>query len=99
MRTDLLVQGVRERPFPECGLAEIYWTGRWHELGDSEFLDTIDTARACFDEKIASGVMDEVDLPMEVADPSCYAGVNPYAIEDVEESNAALEAFYDCVFE
>ena len=85
--------------FPECGLAEIYWTGRWHELGDSEFLDTINTARGCFDEKIASGVMDEVDLPMEVADPSCYAGVNPYAIEDVEEANAALEAFYDCVFE
>ncbi len=82
--------------FADCGVAEAWWT-YWAELGDADFIALVTEGRACFDAKIASGEISEFDMPYELQDVTCYAGINPYALEG-DAYDEASTAYGDCAF-
>ncbi|MGD9702302.1 MAG: hypothetical protein AB7Q42_00755 [Acidimicrobiia bacterium] len=84
--------------FPECGIADYSWTYSWSELADAEFIEIVTEGKECFDAKVASGELEEYEVPSELMDPSCYEGVNPYAIEDYEAQSDAVSKYFDCAF-
>ncbi len=81
--------------FPECGLAEAYWTG-YYQYSDADFIALVTKSAPCFTDKVATGVITEYEVPFEVVKPECYAGVNPYAIADTDASTAAFDAYASC---
>ncbi len=68
--------------YPECGLADLGWSGEYYELADAEFVATVEDASPCFQELVASGEADELDLPVELLRPECLLGRNWYAATD-----------------
>jgi hypothetical protein len=84
--------------FPECGIADRSWRYSWGDLDDKAFIDLVTEAHACFTAKVDSGELDEFDVPSEVQDPSCYEGVNPYALADFEQQSEALSVYLDCAY-
>lgn len=84
--------------FPECGIAGYSWRYAWDELDDEVFIETVTAANECFSQKVATGELEDWEIPTEVLDPSCYNGTNPYRIDDLDEQSAALSAYYDCAF-
>ena len=82
--------------FPECGLVEVYWSGDYFALPDGEFVALVEETAPCLEEKVASGEIEEFDLPLEFSNPECLDGRNWYtAIED----EAYTDAFNECVAE
>jgi hypothetical protein len=81
--------------FPECGLADVFWSGDYTSLPDADFTAIIEETAPCFQQLVASGELDESELPLELSHPQCLDGRNWYtAIEDEEYSDAV----YDCAF-
>ncbi len=81
--------------FPDCGLAEVSWSGDLYSVPDAEFMALVIEAAPCFQTKVASGEIDELDLPVEVAQPECLQGRNWYvASADEEYFDAVNECAY-----
>jgi hypothetical protein len=77
---------------PECGLADIFWTGDYYDLPDEEFVTVVEEAAPCFQDKVAAGELDPNDLPIELDAPQCLDGRNWYtAIEDQPYYDALIE--------
>ena len=82
-----------ELRFPECGVADLYWTG-YSTLGDAEFFDAVEPARPCFQERLAAGEVDEFELPYWVEHLDCFEGRNWYGTFGDDEYDSR---FFDCV--
>jgi hypothetical protein len=70
---------------PECGVAEAYWSNPRFNMTDVAFFELIDAARPCFLALVASGELNETDLPTEYTKPECYEGRNWYQVLDDPE--------------
>ena len=68
---------------PECGVAEAYWTN--FDLTDEAFFELIDAARPCFLALVASGEIEESDVPVVYTKPECFEGRNWYRVFDDPE--------------
>jgi hypothetical protein len=79
--------------FPECGVAEIGFSGDYYSLPDDEFVALVEEVAPCFQELMASGQVEEIDLPYEMTNPECLDGRNWYTQTD----EAWIDAFDDCV--
>jgi hypothetical protein len=77
---------------PECGLADVAWTGDYYDLPDAEFVALVEEAAPCFQEKVESGELGPNDLPIELASPECLDGRNWYTATDDD-------AYYDALIE
>lgn len=76
--------------YPECGIAELTWTSELYGLPDAEYTSALLGARTCFDDLVASGELDEWDVPFEVANVDCFEGRNWYSTFDDEEYDARV---------
>ena len=72
-----------EMLYPECGVAEAYWSS--FTMTDAAFFEVIDAARPCFLALVASGAVQEADLPIEYTKPECFEGRNWYQVFDDPE--------------
>ena len=77
---------------PECGLADIFWTGDYFDLPDEEFVTLVEEAAPCFQDAVAAGDLDPNDLPLELDAPQCLDGRNWYtAMDDQPYYDALIE--------
>ena len=81
--------------FPDCGLAEVSWSGDFYSLPDAEFMALVNEAAPCFQTKVASGEIDQLDLPVEVSHPECLQDRNVYVAVDDE---AYIDAVNECAY-
>ena len=79
--------------FPECGVAEIGWSGEYYSLPDAEFVALVEEVAPCFQDVLAAGQVEESDLPYEIVSPQCLEGRNWYTQTD----EAWIDDFDDCV--
>ena len=81
--------------YPECGLAEVYWSGEYASLPDAEFIALVEETAPCFQRLVRRGEITEGDLPLELSNPECLNGRNWFtAIEDEEFSDAVFDCAY-----
>ena len=80
--------------FPECGLAELGWSGDYYSLPDAEFAATVTEAAPCFQAHVAAGDLEDYELSVELTHPECLDGRNWYSTTD----EAYLDAFAECAF-
>ena len=81
--------------YPECGLAEVYWSGDYTSLPDADFVAIVEEAAPCFQQLVRSGELSDSDLPLELSHPECLNGRNWFtAIEDEEFSDAVFDCAY-----
>jgi hypothetical protein len=81
--------------YPECGLAEVYWSGEFSALPDADFIAIVEETAPCFQRLVRSGELTEADLPLELSHPECLDGRNWFqAIEDEAYSDAVFECAY-----
>lgn len=80
---------------PECGLAELYWSGDYYSLPDAEFISVVEEASPCFQELVAAGTLGEFDLPLELGFIDCLEGRNWYAAYDDDEY---FDRLLDCAY-
>jgi hypothetical protein len=81
--------------YPECGLAEVYWSGDYSSLSDADFVAIVDETAPCFQDLVRSGELTEADLPLELSHPECLDGRNWFtAIQDQAYSDAVFECAY-----
>ncbi|MET0326196.1 MAG: hypothetical protein ABW219_13295 [Ilumatobacteraceae bacterium] len=80
--------------WPECGLAEVGWSGDYYTLPDAEFVAVVEEAAPCFEDLVASGEVDADDVPVELAHPECLDGRNWLTATD----DAYNDAFFECAF-
>ncbi len=81
--------------FPECGLADVYWSGNYTSLPDEEFTAIVEETASCFQELVTNGELSGDDLPLELSHPECLDGRNWFtAIED----EAYSKAVFECAF-
>ena len=82
---------------PECGYT-VAWGGSLYNLSDEEFTAAAEAARPCFLDLVDQGVLDEFELPTEIAFLDCFEGRNWYNVFDDPEYDdryyACLEAGY-----
>lgn len=64
---------------PECGLADLYWSGDYFNLPDAEFVTVVEEAAPCFQDAVTAGTIGENDIPLELEAPECLQGRNWYA--------------------
>ncbi|MGH9272569.1 MAG: hypothetical protein ACRDZ2_15000 [Ilumatobacteraceae bacterium] len=64
---------------PECGLADLYWSGDYYDLPDAEFVTVVEEAAPCFQDAVTAGTIGENDIPLELEAPECLQGRNWYA--------------------
>ena len=69
--------------FPECGAAELIWSGDYYSLPDAEFVASVEALQPCVQglDRVRRGV-DDYEFG-EVGRPECLEGRNPY-LADVE---------------
>ena len=79
-----------EMLYPECGVAEAYWSS--FAMTDAAFFEIIDAARPCFLALVASGELQELDLPIEYRKPECFEGRNWYQVFDDPEYDERVSA-------
>jgi hypothetical protein len=85
--------------FPECGFAEAWWNfGTFDEMSDADFIALVTDAGACFQGLVDAGTISEFEVPYDLTDPSCYGGVNPYALEG-DAYSEAFDAYSECILE
>lgn len=80
---------------PECGYAQS-WGGGTYSLGDDEFIAAAEAARPCFLDLLDQGLVDEYELPTEIAYLECFEGRNWYNVFDDPEYD---ERYFDCLDE
>jgi hypothetical protein len=81
--------------FPECGLADVFWSGDYTSLPDAEFTAILEETAPCFQQLVTSGELNEDDLPLELSHPECLEGRNWFtAIEDEVYSDAVFECAF-----
>ena len=81
--------------YPECGLAEVYWSGEYTSLPDAEFVALVEETAPCFQRLVRRGELTEADLPLELSNPECLNGRNWFtAIEDQKFSDAVFDCAY-----
>jgi hypothetical protein len=81
--------------YPECGLAEVYWSGEYTSLPDAEFVALVEETAPCFQRLVRTGELTRADLPLELSNPECLNGRNWFtAIEDEEFSDAVFDCAY-----
>ncbi len=80
--------------FPECGYAEISWSGELYGMSDADFIAAVEAARPCFLALVAAGTLDQYELPTEIAHLECLEGRNWYNTYDDPEYD---ERYYDCL--
>jgi hypothetical protein len=83
-----LVAAPVEMLYPECGVAEAYWDN--FTMTDETFFELIDAARPCFLALVASGELQEFDLPIVYTKPECFEGRNWYQVLDDPEYDARV---------
>lgn len=79
-----------EMLYPECGVAADYWTN--FQMPDDVFFQLIDAARPCFLALVASGELQESDLPIVYTKPECFEGRNWYQVFDDPEYDERVAA-------
>ena len=82
--------------FPECGLAELGWSGDYYSLPDAEFVAVVEEAAPCFQALVASGELEDYEVPAEIAHPECLDGRNWYTSTDDAYDGARLQT--ECAF-
>lgn len=85
-----------ELRFPQCGLVEA-WLYGYGNLTDEEFTATTEAAQLCFGLLAFEGKIDVLEIPYEAREPSCFGGVNPYALDDLREADRLFEAVNACL--
>ena len=80
---------------PECGYAQS-WAGGTYSLGDDEFIAAAEAARPCFLDLLDQGLVNEYELPTEIAYLECFEGRNWYNVFDDSEYD---ERYFDCLDE
>jgi hypothetical protein len=83
-----------ELRFPECGYADIRWSGALYSLPDAEFIAAVEAARPCFMALVESGQIQQYELPSEIANLECFEGRNWYNVFDDPEYD---ERYYACL--
>ncbi len=85
-----------ELQFPECGLAE-QSLGRlsMFDLSDEEYTATLEVASTCFADLIASGDVDEFEVPSEYLRPECAEGRNPW---NFELDDTFFDTWIECIY-
>ena len=78
---------------PECGY-EQSWNGGIYSLGDEEFIAAAEAARPCFLDLVEQGLVNEYELPTEIAYLECFEGRNWYNVFDDPEYD---ERYFDCL--
>ena len=53
--------------YPECGLAEISWSGEYYTLPDDEFIALVEETAPCFEALVESGELEDWELPLEMS--------------------------------
>ena len=77
--------------FPECGLAELCWSGDYFSMPDDEFVAAATDAAPCFQALVTAGELEDCELPLELAAPECLDGRNFYNVDDDEYFQAVSE--------
>jgi hypothetical protein len=80
--------------FPECGYAEIGWSGDLYQMDDATFIATAESVRPCFLGLLEQGLVEQWELPSEVTHLECFEGRNWYATYDDAEYD---ERYFDCI--
>jgi hypothetical protein len=81
--------------YPECGLAEVYWSGEYTKLPDADFTAIVEETAPCFRRLVRSGELTLADLPLELSHPECLDGRNWFtALEDQAYSDAVVDCAY-----
>ena len=78
---------------PECGLADLYWSGDYYDLPDAEFVTVVEEAAPCFQDAVTAGTIGANDIPLELEAPECLAGRNWYA---ATSDDAYYDEFIEC---
>jgi hypothetical protein len=81
---------------PECRLAGV-GPEQFARLDDAAFAEIVEQANICFGLLALGGVIDPVEIPLEVRDPACYSESNPYRAGDVTAVDAALAGVTTCL--
>jgi hypothetical protein len=81
--------------FPECGYAEVSWSGDLYSMSDADFVAAVEAARPCFLALVAAGTIGDYDLPTEVAHLECFEGRNWYNVFDDAEYDTRYYACLD----
>ena len=77
--------------FPECGLAELWWSGDYFSMPDAEFVAVATEAAPCFQALVDGRRARGLELPLELAAPECLEGRNWYNVDDDEYFEAINE--------
>ena len=77
--------------FPECGLAELWWSGDYFSMSDDDFVAAATDAAPCFEALVTAGELEDWELPIELAAPECLDGRNFYNVDDDEYFQAVSE--------
>ena len=77
--------------YPECGLAELWWSGEYFGMPDDEFVATVTEAAPCFQAHVTAGELEDWELPIELAAPECLQGRNYYNVDGDEYAEAVNE--------
>jgi len=80
--------------FPECGYAEVSWSGELYSMSDADFVAAVEAARPCFLALVAAGTLDQYEVPTEIAHLECFEGRNWYNTFDDPEYD---QRYYDCL--
>ncbi|MDQ3468472.1 MAG: hypothetical protein M3487_01660, partial [Actinomycetota bacterium] len=80
---------------PQCGLADLYWSGELYSLADADFIAAVEPAAPCFQALVADGTLGEFDLPLELSHPQCLEGRNWYLASDDE---AYFDRLLECAY-
>lgn len=83
-----------ELRFPECGYADVRWTGAVYQMTDAEFIAAAEAARPCFLALVEAGTVSEFELPNEIAHLECFEGRNWYTTFD---DTAYDDRYYACI--
>jgi hypothetical protein len=83
-----------ELRFPECGYADISWSGGLYQLSDEEFIAAATTAQPCFLDLVERGEISALELPSEITHLECFEGRNWYTVFDDPEYD---ERYYECI--
>lgn len=101
--TDFVAMGVIsedvvpiELRYPECGYAELRWSGDVYGLPDDEFVAAVTPVSECFLDLVERGEISILELPNEVAFLDCFEGRNWFQVFDDPEYD---ERYYACIDE
>jgi hypothetical protein len=80
--------------FPECGYADLAWTNEVYGLSDEKFVAAVAPARDCFLDLVDQGLVEEYELPNEIAHYECFEDRNWYQVFDDPDYD---ERYYACL--